>query len=88
MTELQKTKKMLKETEDYAVSLRHENETLQKVLDSTKQELQKARISEKDWCDISNKNQLERNEWKNMAMHLMEQLVKVKAELEVKKLPF
>lgn len=88
MTELQKTKKLLKETEDYAVNLRHENETLQKVLDSTKEELRKARISEKEWCDISNKNQLERNEWKNMAMHLMEQLVKVKAELEVKKLPF
>lgn len=66
----------------------HDNETLHKVLDGTKEELRIAKNSEKEWRKISANDKVERDEWEKMALHLMEQLVKTKAELEVAKLPF
>jgi hypothetical protein len=79
---------MLNDTESAFSELRHDHETLQKVLDSTKEELRLAKNSEKEWRKISANDRVERDEWKKMALHLMEQLVKTKAELEVAKLPF
>ena len=79
---------MLNDTESAFSELRHDNETLHKVLVSTKEELRIAKNSEKEWRKISANDRVERNEWKKMALHLMEQLVKTKAELEVAKLPF
>lgn len=79
---------MLNDTESAFSELRHDNETLHKVLDSTKEELRLAKNSEKEWRKKSANDSVERNEWKKMALHLMEQLVKTKAELEVAKLPF
>lgn len=79
---------MLNDTESAFSELRHDNETLHKVLDSTKEELRIAKNSEKEWRKILANDRVERDEWKKMALHLMEQLVKTKAELEVAKLPF
>lgn len=79
---------MLNDTERAFSELRHDNETLHKVLDSTKEELRIVKNSEKEWRKISANDRVERDEWKKMALHLMEQLVKTKAELEVAKLPF
>ncbi len=79
---------MLNDTESTFSELRHDNETLHKVLDSTKEELRLAKNSEKEWRKISANDRVERDEWKKMTLHLMEQLVKTKAELEVAKLPF
>ena len=79
---------MLNDTESAFFELRHDNDTLHKVLDSTKEELRLAKNSEKEWRKISANDRIERDEWKKMALHLMEHLVKTKAELEVAKLPF
>ena len=79
---------MLNDTESAFSELRHDNETLHNVLDSTKEELRLAKNSEKEWRKISANDRVERDEWKKMALHLIEQLVKTKAELEVAKLPF
>jgi hypothetical protein len=79
---------MLKDTESALSESIHDNETLHKVLDSTKEELRLAKNSEKEWRKNSENDRIERDEWKKMTLHLMEQLVKTKAELEVTKLPF
>lgn len=79
---------MLNDTESALSELLHDNDTLHKVLDSTKEELRLAKNSEKEWRKISANDRIERDEWKKMALHLMEQFVKTKAELEVAKLPF
>lgn len=79
---------MLKDTESALSESIHDNETLHKVLDSTKEELRLAKNSEKECREKSANDRVERDEWKKMALHLMEQLVKTKAELEIAKLPF
>ena len=68
--------KEFKELETYADNLRKSNEQLQRSLDETKEQL---RIE---------KANVERDEWKKMALHLMEKLVATKAKLEVANLPF
>lgn len=79
---------MLNDTEVALSELRHDNETLHKVLDSTKEQLRLAENSEKKWRQMSANDRIERDEWKKIALHLMEQLVATKAELEIAKLPF
>lgn len=80
--------KEFKELETYADNLRKSNEQLQRSLDETKEQLMIAKAKEKEWRQKSANDNVERDEWKKMALHLMEQLVETKAELEVAKLPF
>lgn len=88
MTPWQKLKKELKETEEYAVEMRKSSENYEKLLTETREELRKARVFAKECGDKLAKAAIEKNEWQKLATHLMEQLVKTKAELEVAKIPF
>lgn len=80
--------KEFKELETYADNLRKSNEQLQRSLDETKEQLRIAKAKEKEWRQKSANDNVERDEWKKMALHLMEQLVATKAKLEVANLPF
>ena len=80
--------KEFKELETYADNLRKSNEQLKRSLDETKEQLRIAKAKEKEWRQKSANDNVERDEWKKMALHLMEQLVETKAKLEVENLPF
>lgn len=80
--------KEFKELETYADNLRKSNEQLKRSLDDTKEQLRIAKAKEKEWRQKSANDNVERDEWKKMALHLMEQLLATKAKLEVANLPF
>ena len=84
----QELEKEFSELEVYADNLRKSNEQLQRSLDETKEQLRIAKAKEKEWRQKSAKDNVELDEWKKMALHLMEQLVATKAKLEVANLPF
>lgn len=84
----QELEKEFRELEVYADNLRKSNEQLQRSLDETKEQLRIAKNKEKEWRQKSANDSVERDEWKKMALHLMEQLVSTKAKLEVANLPF
>lgn len=68
--------------------LRKSSENYEKLLTETREELRKSRVFAKERGDKLAKAAIEKNEWQKLATHLMEQLVKTKAELEVAKIPF
>lgn len=80
--------KEFKELETYADNLRKSNEQLQRSLDETKEQLRIAKAKEKEWRQKSANDSVERDEWKKMSLHLMEQLVETKAKLEIANLTF
>ena len=80
--------KEFRELEVYADNLRKSNEQLQRSLDETNEQLRVAKAKEKELRQKSSNDIVERDEWKKMALHLMEQLVATKSKLEVANLPF
>lgn len=84
----QELEKEFRELEVYADNLRKSNEQLQRSLDETNEQLRIAKNKEKEWRQKSANDNVERDEWKKMSLHLMEQLVATKAKLEIAKLPF
>lgn len=84
----QELEKEFRELEVYADNLRKSNEQLQRSLDETNEQLRIAKNKEKEWRQKSANDSVERDEWKKMALHLMERFVETKAEIEITKLPF
>lgn len=84
----QELEKEFRELEVYADNLRKSNEQIQRSLDETNEQLRIAKAKEKEWRQKSSNDSVERDEWKKMALHLMEQLVATKAKLEVANFPF
>lgn len=75
---------MNKQLSTYEKALNTKNEEIRLL----KLEVKAAKETEKEWRILCNEKTIECNEWRKLNASLTEQLVEVRAKLEVAKIPF